>query len=83
MKFALVMLAVAPLCCSDICAVVYNSCVAQAGLFKAGGKLVTRSGKSASRTRSAASGCSCLSSGGRAVRRFRNDDEDDNYYYSY
>ena len=81
MKFALVMLAVAPLCCSDICAVVYNSCVAQAGLIKAGGKLVTGSGKSASRVRSSASGCSCLSAGSRAARSYRNDDEDDNYYY--
>lgn len=80
MKFALVMLAVAPLCCSDLFAYVFTPVTAQAGaLTQAGRTLVRTTGRQASR--SSRSGCSC-SQAGRAYRQYEMRKDDDDSYYN-
>ena len=73
------MLAVSPFCCSDLCAVLYDSCITEANAVKAVRGL-TRTGKSTSRARSSSSGCSCSAPKTRGFRG-RDDEEEDGYYY--
>lgn len=75
-KFTLMMIGVAPLCCSDLCAYSYNMLAANVPV-KAVRSLTGQAGK-ATKASTGSSGCSC--SGGRAASSFNRSfdrDEDD------
>lgn len=80
MKFGLLILAVAPLCCSDLCAVVYNSCMAHAGVVKAV-KGLSGIGRTTTRSSYATSGCCCTGASRGASRILRDDEEENSRYY--
>lgn len=79
MKFTILMIALAPLCCSDICAYMYESVMRNLTPTVAQTGVVARGVKSLPRFKSR-SGCSCHS----RPPRFRNYDEEEEYYdYEY
>lgn len=74
-KFTIMMLGVAPLCCSDLCAYAYDQCVATVPVKAV--KSITKVGsKSASYSHSSGSGCNCRGAG-RAYREYDREDDDD------
>lgn len=74
-KFAIMMMGVAPLCCSDLCAYSYNAVVANVPVKAA------KTLKSSSKVSRGASGCGCHSSertpGSSIYRQMNRDDNED------
>ena len=67
MKFALVMLAVSPLCFSDFCEVAYSSCMGESPMYAA--RMLKGCARTAKSTRYAAPAA------GRAINQYRRNNE--------